>query len=168
MEQTEGEAHCVHQGKVVRARLFYANLDTERAMLRVPRFVGMTRLDSPEFRFGKKTRRQLALERLRKKFGRLPAKTELELLENKLMEKWLLGDEPETPQGKNGPHSAENEPPDWEESESSVSEENEPSPSEENEPSASEESEPLAWEETESGPIEKSEPGHREKHEPPP
>ncbi|MDR1086128.1 MAG: TraM recognition domain-containing protein [Deltaproteobacteria bacterium] len=39
MEQTEGEAHCVCQGQVIRARLLYVNINVKDALLRVPRLV---------------------------------------------------------------------------------------------------------------------------------
>jgi intracellular multiplication protein IcmO len=41
MEQTEGEAHCVYQGKVIRAHLFYANIKTAGSLLRIPRLIRM-------------------------------------------------------------------------------------------------------------------------------
>jgi intracellular multiplication protein IcmO len=39
MEQTEGEAHCVYQGQVIRSRLFYVNLPTQDTLLRIPRLI---------------------------------------------------------------------------------------------------------------------------------
>ncbi|MDR1577162.1 MAG: type IV secretion system DNA-binding domain-containing protein [Deltaproteobacteria bacterium] len=48
MEQTEGEAHCVHQGKMIRARLFYANIQIPDSPLRVPRLVRLETYKSPQ------------------------------------------------------------------------------------------------------------------------
>ena len=35
----EGEAHCVFRGKLLRARMFYANPDTKDAVARIHRFL---------------------------------------------------------------------------------------------------------------------------------
>jgi intracellular multiplication protein IcmO len=45
MEQTEGEAHCLFQGQVVRANLFYANPDIAGAVVRIPRMLEIDGLD---------------------------------------------------------------------------------------------------------------------------
>jgi hypothetical protein len=45
MEQTEGEAHCIYQGQVIRARLFYANFHIKNALIRVQRLLPMEGLD---------------------------------------------------------------------------------------------------------------------------
>lgn len=41
MEQTEGEAHIIFQGKLIRANMFYADPKTKGATLRVPRMLQM-------------------------------------------------------------------------------------------------------------------------------
>jgi intracellular multiplication protein IcmO len=46
MEQTEGEAHCIYQGQVIRSRLFFANIDIKQALLRIPRMLPMEKLDT--------------------------------------------------------------------------------------------------------------------------